>query len=123
MEYRIISHLKDVFLNVLMFMLSATITLIILKYIRKFLRFRLAIRLYRELLDRSNITYLVREIVKPKYKHLSFLVLDNNRAGAIPKAIIFVDNIDETQYIAAYHCMMLRSRPKKNKQKSFAPFL
>lgn len=75
--------------------LSITITPIVLEYICKSLKFRPAIWLYQELLDRPNIIYLVGEIVKPKYKDLAFLVPDGSRASAIPKTIIFVNNINE----------------------------
>lgn len=47
------------------------------------------------MLDKSNIIYLIREIIKPKQKDLAFLVLDSSENGVISKTIIFVDNINE----------------------------
>lgn len=90
-----IGHLKDVFPEVPTLVLSATITPTVLEYIRESLKLRPAIRLYQESLDRPNITYLVGEIVMPKYEDLAFLVPNGSGAGAIPKTMIFVDNIDE----------------------------
>lgn len=58
------------------------------------------------MLDRSNIIYLVKEIIKLKYKNLAFLMLDDNRISAILKIIIFINNINKPQYIAAYFCIM-----------------
>lgn len=73
--------------------LSATITLIVLDYIYKLLKLRLLTRFYQELLDKSNITYMIEEIIKSKYKNLAFFVPDNSRTGAIPKIMIFINNI------------------------------
>lgn len=82
--------------------LLAMITSILLEYINKSLKFRTVIRLYQELLDRPRITYTVGEITKPKHKNLAFLVPDNRRAGVIPKTMIFVNNIEDVQRIAAH---------------------
>lgn len=112
-----IGYLKDVFPNMLTLALSIIITLIVLEYIRKSLKFRLAIWLYQELLDRPNIIYLIREIVKPKYKNLAFLVPDGSRASAIPKIMIFVNNIDKAQRITMYPYMMLSSRLQRKRTK------
>lgn len=37
---------------------------------------------------------MVGEIIKSKYKELVFFVLDDNRAIAIPKTMIFVNDIE-----------------------------
>lgn len=99
----------------LTFALSATITLIILEYICKFLKLRLAIRLYQELLEKPNIIYLVKKIIKPKYKDLVFLILDGSGASIILKTIIFVNNIDEAQHIVVYFYIMLSSKLQKKR--------
>lgn len=88
-----IGYLKDVFSDVLMLALSAIITSIVLKYICKFLKLRLAIWLYQKSLDRPNIIYLVKEIVKPKYKDLAFLVPDISETSTIPKIMIFINSM------------------------------
>lgn len=111
-----IRHLKYVFPDVPTLALSATITPIVLEYIRNSLKLRPATRLYRESLDRPNIKYMVEEIVKPKYEDLAFLVPNSGGAGAIPKTMVFVDNIDEAQRIAAYLCMKLPSRLQGKRQ-------
>lgn len=55
-----------------MIVLLALITLIILKYIYKFYKLRFAIWLYYDLLDKSNLKYLIEKIIKPEYKYLAF---------------------------------------------------
>lgn len=102
-----ISHLKDVFFYIPMLVLSTRITLTILKNICKSFEFSTVIRLYQKFLNKSNITYQVEEIVKLKYKDLSFLMLDSNKAGKISKIIIFINNINKIQNIVAYFCIML----------------
>ena len=86
-----IGHLKDIFPNVPIFVLLATITPIVLEYICKSLKFYLATRLYRESLDRANITYMVSEILKSNFKDFSFLMPNNIGVNLIPKTMIFVD--------------------------------
>lgn len=79
-----------------MLALSATITLILLEYICKSLKLRPIIRFYQESINMFNIIYLIREIIKPKYKDMTFLMLDSSEAGFILKIMIFVDTTDET---------------------------
>ena len=115
--------MKDVFPEVPTLALSATITPIVLEYICKSLKLRPAIQLYQELLDKPNITYLVEEIVKPKYEDLAFLVPNGSGTNAIPKTMIFVNNIDKTQRIAAYLCIILLSRLQRKWAKIICTFL
>lgn len=77
-------------------MLSAIIISIILRYIYKFLKFGSAIWFYWELLDKSNIPYLIKKIVKLKYKNLTFFMPDSSKIDIILKKIIFVNKIDKT---------------------------
>lgn len=77
------------------FMLLAIIISMILKYICKLLKLKLLTRFYQELLDRLNITDIIGEITKPKYNNLIFFMPKRARVGAIPKTIIFIDNIED----------------------------
>lgn len=77
----------------LYFVLLTIITLIILEYIYELLKFRSLIRLFHELLNKSNIMFMVGKINKLKYKDLIFLISDSDRANVIPKTMIFVNNI------------------------------
>ena len=47
---------------------------------------------------------------------------DGIGAGAIPKTMIFVDNIDEAQCIEAYLCMMLLFRLQAKRAKIISTF-
>lgn len=76
-------------------MLLAIIISMILKYICKLLKLKLLTRFYQELLDKLNNTYIIREIAKPKYNNLIFFMPNHARVGAIPKTIIFIDNIKD----------------------------
>lgn len=92
----------------------AIITSIILEYIYKSFKVKFAIQLYQKLLNRLNIIYLIKEIVKPKYEDFAFFMLDSSRTSIISKIIIFVNNIDKMQYIAVYfHIIFLFKLKKK----------
>lgn len=97
-----IGHLKNVFLDMLILALSTIITPTVFEYICKSFKLCPMIRLYRESLDKANITYMVSEIVKPNFEDLGFFVPDSGKAGSIPRTMIFIDDIDEAQHVAAY---------------------
>ncbi len=59
-------------------------------------------RLYKESLDRINITYLVSEIKKPGFEELDFVMSPRSSAFSIPKTMIFVDNIDTAGDLELY---------------------
>lgn len=118
-----IGYLKDVFPNVSTLALSTIITPTVLEYIRKSLKFYLVTRLYQELLDKANITYMVLKIMKPNFEDLGFLVLNSNRADSIPKTMIFVDNIDKAQYIVACFCTRLLLQFQRKKKEIICTFL
>lgn len=95
LEYQIVGHFNDVFPDVSTLALSAKIIPMILEYELKLLKLRLATQLYCELLDKPNITYMIREFTKPKHENLVFLVPDSDKADTIPKTIIFIDNKED----------------------------
>lgn len=111
-----ISYLKNVFSDVPTLVLSATITLTVLEYIRESLKLCPVTRLYRKSLEKANITYMVLEIVKPNFENLGFFIPNSGGTGSIPKKMIFVDSIDEAQRIAAYLCIRLLSRLQGRKE-------
>lgn len=80
-----IGNLKDVLSNIFIFVLSAIIILIVLKYRHQSLKLRSATRFFQELLDKPNKIYLVKEIIKLNYKDLAFFMPNNRRIGRILK--------------------------------------
>ncbi len=105
-----LGHLKDIFLTILIYLLSATVTPNILEYIRVSLKLSLPSRIYRQILDHSNLTYIVSLIRKTRFKDLDFFILSRGTVSEIPKTIIFVDKIDNAIQMAKH----LRSRlPKR----------
>ena len=101
-EYHMIRHIKDIFPQVPMMVLSATITPSVLEYIHVLLKLESPSFLYWRLLDRLNLTYVVAQITKPNYDELEFLVPKHGSIMFIPKTMIFVDNIDHAVFIATY---------------------
>lgn len=97
-----IGHLKDVFPNVLALAISTIITPTILEFIHKSLKLRPLTRLYRELLDKPNFTYIFDEITKSKHEDLAFLILKKGRVDAIANTIVFIDDIKDAWCITAY---------------------
>ena len=101
-EYRMLGHLKDVFPSILTLLLSAMVTPNILEYIRVSLKLSPPSRIYRQPLDRSNLTYIVSPIRKSEFKDLDFLVPSGGAIGNISKTMIFVDSIDEAEKMAKH---------------------
>lgn len=97
-----IGHLKNLFSKVPTLALSATVTSNVLEYISKLLKLCSPVRLYKELLDRSNLMYMVAEIRKRKFEKLAFILSLTAAASCIPKTMIFVDNINTAGEIADY---------------------
>lgn len=85
--------MKDTFPKILTLVLSATITPNVFEYVCKFLQFCELIQLYKNLLNRLNIIYIVTEIKKPRFEELNFFVFSTIKVLAILKIMIFVDNI------------------------------
>lgn len=86
-----IGHLKSPFPKVLTLVLSATVTPIVLEYVRESLQLQAPVRLYKESLYCTIITYLVSEIKKLGFEKLDFVVSPRSAAFAIPNIMIFVD--------------------------------
>lgn len=93
-----------------MLTLLAIIIPTVLEYICKLLKPKPPTRLYQELLNMPNIRYIVGKITKPKHEDLIFLVPDSDRISVISKTIIFVDNIEDIQYITKCFCLRLLPR-------------
>ena len=105
-KYQMIGHLKDVFPTVPTLMLSATITPNVLEYIRVSLKLPSPLRIYRQPLDRPNLTYMVTPIRNPGFEDLAFVIPRGGAVADIPKTMIFVDSIDKAVQMTKY----LRSR-------------
>ena len=92
-EYQIFGYLKEIFAPILMYLLSTTIIPNILEYIRVTLKLFPPLRIYRQPLNRPNLTYIVSPIRKTGFKDLNFLIPSRSAVGKIPKTMIFVDKI------------------------------
>lgn len=113
-----LGHLKDVFSSIPTLLLSATVILNILEYIRISLKLSPPSRIYRQPLDWPNLTYIVSPIRKPGFKDLDFLVPSGGAIGNIPKTMIFVDSIDEAEKMAKHLRSRLPERVRNNKKQA-----
>ena len=86
----------------------------VLDYIRAFLNLRLPVRLYKQSLDRPNITYVVAKMKKPGYKELDVFVPSIGGLSAISKTMIFVDSINEGIALTKYLRTKLSDNLKDN---------
>ena len=82
----------------------------VLDYVCASLNLRSPVKLYKRSLDCLNITYGVAEIKKPGYKELELFIPSIRGLSAIPKTMIFVDNINEGMALIKY----LRTKLPKN---------
>ena len=89
-----LGYLKDIFPTTLIVLLSTTVTPNILEYIRISLKLFPPLRIYKQPLDRPNLTYIVILIRKNRFKDLDFFIPDGSAIDKIPKTMIFVDKID-----------------------------
>lgn len=87
--------------------LFAIITRNVLEYICKNLSLQILVQLYKQILDRSNITYIVKEIKEKDFKELDVLVSQTERISDIPKTMIFVDRIDDGIKMTQYFRLLL----------------
>ncbi len=75
--------------------LFATFMHNVLEYIRESLYLHMPVHLYKQTLDRPNITYIVKEIKQKGFKELDVLVPQTRGILNIPKTMIFVDQIED----------------------------
>ena len=73
-----------------------------LEYIYEAPQLQTPIQLYKNLLDRLNLTYLVLEIRKPDFEERDFIVYPSIIAFKISKTIVFVANIDTAGQLEIY---------------------
>ncbi len=97
-----ISHLKSTFPKVLTLVLSIIVISNVLEYVRESLQLRAPEWLYKNPLDRHNLTYLILKIKKPGFEELDFIVSPYMAAFTILKIKIFVDNIDTVGQLELY---------------------
>lgn len=95
--------MKDVFLSIPTLLMSATVILKILEYIRVLLKLFLPLQIYKQLFDKLNLTDVMSLIRKPGYEYHAFLVPGGRTISKISKTIIFIDFIDnvikKTKYL------------------------
>ena len=101
-DYRHIGLLCSYFPNVSIVDLFTIMTNNVLDYICAFLNLRLPVRFYKQFLDCPNIIYDVAKIKKPGYEKLNIFVLSIRGLSAIPKTMIFVNNINEKMALTEY---------------------
>ena len=82
--------------------LSAIIMHNVLEYVCKSLYLRMPIHLYKQTLDRPNITYMVKKIKQKGFKELDILVTQIKDILDIPKTMIFVDKIEDGLKMVQY---------------------
>ena len=71
------------------------------------------------MIDKANIIYIVLKIVKPNFENLGFLISNSGIFSLIPKRIILINNINETQHILAYFCIGLFLLTSKKKKRDY----
>ena len=108
-EYAALGVLRHCFPKAPMMALSATITPNDLGYIGQSLHLCSQTCLYKQSLNRSNITQIITNITNLGFHDLRFLVPE---AGLISKTMLFVETIDNAMAIAAYLRHLL---PPKNR--------
>ena len=90
-----LGKLNDVFSTVSILILSATITLKILDYVRVFLKLSPASLIYRLFLNRLNLKYIVCIIWKSDFLDLAILIPKNGSISGILKTMVFGDKIED----------------------------
>ena len=75
------------------------------------------VHLYKQTLNRLNITYIVKEIKQKSFKELDVLMSQTKRILNIPETIIFIDKIEDGIKMAQYlQLLLLESLHKKGNQ-------
>ncbi len=98
-EYAALGTLRHCFPKVPIMALSATITPNVLGYIRESLHLHAPTPLYKQPLDRPNITQMVTHISKQGFGDLDYLV---PKVGIIPKTMVFMEKIEDVMALAAH---------------------
>lgn len=101
-KYKMLSHLKDIFLTTSIVLLSAMVILNMFKYIWVLLKLYLLLRIYRQFFDCLNLIYIMSLIHKNRFKDLNFFILGRGAIDKMLKAIIFINKIDNAIWIAKY---------------------
>ena len=91
------------FPKVTMVAMSATVTPNVLKFVADTIGLRAGFRLYKQSIDRVNISQFVCRISKESgYTQLSPLLVGTGATWTVPKTMVFVDSIDEATVIARF---------------------
>lgn len=97
-----IGYLKDIFSNIPILILLATITPNVLEYIYISLKLFPLLCIYKRSLNQSNLIYIVLLIKKPGFEDLAFAIPSSGAVRNIPKTMIFVNLIDNAVAITKY---------------------
>lgn len=110
------------YLDIPIIALSTTITRNILEYICEYLHLRMPVDLYKQTLDRLNITYMVKRIKQKGFKELDVLVLQTGKISDIPRTMIFVDKIGDRIKMTQYLRSLLPESLRKKRDQIFQIF-
>ena len=89
----------------------------VLEYICESLYLQMLIDLYKQTLDRLNITYMVKKIKQKVFKKLDIFVPQTRGTLDISKTMIFVDKIEDRLKMVRYlQLLLLESIWKKGDQ-------
>lgn len=115
-EYCALGTLRSYYPSVPFLLLSATLALNVLGLLHTELHLSPRTRIYRVSIDRPNITQIVSPIRLPHFHALDWLFEFDAPAISIPKTMVFMDSIQESQRLVFY----LRRRLAKHLQSSKA---
>lgn len=73
-----------------------------MEYICKSLYLHKLVYLYKKILDKPNITYIIKEIKQKRFGKLDILILQNEKVENNPKTMIFINKIKKTVAITLY---------------------
>lgn len=111
-----IGYLKDVLPTFLILMLSITVTPTLFEYMQILLKFPPPARIYRQPLNRPNLTYVVAPIRKARFENLAFIIPSAGTISDISKTMIFIDSIDEFIEMVKYLRSKFSKRIRRIKQ-------
>lgn len=94
-EYWMLRYLKDIYPTIFILALLATIISNIFDYIQVFVKFLRFLRIHRQLLNWSNLCYIISPICKSGFQNLAFLIFIVGSITDIIKTMIFVNKVKD----------------------------
>lgn len=97
-----IGHLKNIFLALSTLIVSTTVMPNVLEYMQILLKLSLPACIYRQLLDKPNLTYMVVLIRKTGFEDHVLIILSTGIISNNLKTMIFVNSIDKVTKMVTY---------------------